>query len=87
MCVGIATFIYGFVRWIDSPIQHCTNYAGCNCEISEYCNKFGQPKSTEDFESYTTWHLIWPLSVGLAFAGGLISERFKKRNKPWHDVI
>jgi hypothetical protein len=86
MWIGVTIFIYGFVRWIDSPIQHCSKYEKCNCEISQYCNKFGQPKSAEDFESFNTWQVVMPLAIGLAFGGGLISNRFKKLNQPWHDI-
>ena len=67
----IAVFIYGFVRFPDSPYKPCPTAQG-------YCGKFGDPHSQAEFEAHRLWQktlfISWPF--GLA-AGLFVSWRQK----------
>jgi hypothetical protein len=52
----LCVFFYGFVRFLDGPIQECGQ--------NQYCGKQGQPHTLDDFRVYTFWgramFCVWP---------------------------
>jgi hypothetical protein len=57
--VMVCTFIYGFIRFPDSPIHPCAAH--------EYCGKQGQPHTLNDYLAFDRWETfifyLWPIGI------------------------
>ncbi|GAB2801244.1 hypothetical protein [Dyella kyungheensis] len=51
-------FVYGLVRFPDSPIHPCAEHG--------YCGKQGQPHTEQDFRAFSQWDGLmsyWPVGI------------------------
>jgi hypothetical protein len=59
MLTMVASLGYGVLRFPDSPIRPCVEHG--------YCGKLGQPRTREDFVSFSRWQtaifVVMPLGL------------------------